>query len=297
MELEESAFDLVECLHEIGDLMAPQASAKGLAYRFVSPVARHEVFGDAGRLRQIVLNLLGNAIKFTERGSVELALTVGEVAEIAVRDTGIGIPPEQLPLLFKRFAQGDSSMVRKYEGTGLGLALSREMAQLMGGEIGVTSEHGKGSEFVLKVPLKPYGGEGVARKRIHAVHVPGVQRTKPRRVLLAEDNAVNQKLAVRLLERLGCRVDVAGNGREAVDMTERFPYDLIFMDCRMPEMDGYEASRRIRARHGAHTPIVALTAHAVEGAREECIGAGMDDYLTKPVRPPDLERMLVRWNP
>jgi PAS domain S-box-containing protein len=299
VQLECSAFDLVECLTEIGEIMAPQAGAKGLAYRFDGGAAPQWVYGDAGRLRQIVLNLVANAIKFTESGWVELLLAGGEtdspqpVFRITVGDTGIGIPPEKLPLLFGRFAQVDSSLVRKYEGAGLGLAISQELARLMGGGIAVSSDPGRGSEFTVTVPLPrcaPDAGE--------AAGPPPTLRPRTRRVLLAEDNAVNLKLGVRLLEKLGCRVDAAGNGREAVEMAERFPYDLIFMDCRMPEMDGYEASRQIRSRphNRAHVPIVALTAHAVSGAREECLEAGMDDYVTKPVRPADLERMLLRWS-
>ena len=296
MQLECSAFDLVECLREIGGIMAPQAGAKGLSYAFDGGAPPTWVYGDAGRLRQIVLNLVRNAIKFTESGSVELRLANGEADSprpafrISVSDTGIGIPKEKLPLLFGKFAQVDSSLVRKYEGAGLGLAISQELARLMGGGIAVASDPGRGSEFTLTVPLTPCAPDTAGP--------PRTLRPRARRVLLAEDNAVNLKLGVRLLERLGCRVDAAGNGREALDMAERFPYDLIFMDCRMPEMDGYEASRKIRSRpiSGPRVPIVALTAHAVDGAREKCLQAGMDDYVTKPVRPADLERMLLRWS-
>ena len=259
------------------------------------------VFGDAGRLRQIVHNLLENAVKFTERGSVEMRVSgeavdsPGAMWRISVKDTGIGIPQEKLPLLFGKFAQVDSSLVRRYEGAGLGLVISQELATLMGGVITVASQPGQGSEFTLRVPLAPC----VPRSEEASANVPQpALHPRARRVLLAEDNAVNLKLGIRLLERLGCRVDAAGNGREAVEMAGRLPYDLIFMDCRMPEMDGYEASRRIRALPSARprVPIVALTAHAVKGAREECLRAGMDDYVTKPVRPADLERMLMRWS-
>ena len=300
-QLASSNFDLVECLKEIGDLVAPRACAKGLSYKFDAAVSRRRIYGDAGRLRQIVLNLLGNAIKFTERGSVELRVTAGETIadepsfQISVKDTGIGIPPEKLPLLFGKFAQVDSSLARKYEGAGLGLAVSLKLAQLMGGNITVKSEWGRGSEFTLNVPLAFCPPEVLEE-------AGGPSRTlgpRERRVLLAEDNAVNQKLGLRLLEKLGCRVDIAGNGREAVEKATQSPYDLIFMDCRMPEMDGFEACRAIRAQlpGGPRLPIVALTAHAIVGAREECLGAGMDDYLSKPVRPDDLKRMLIRWSP
>ena len=305
MQLECSAFDLVECLKEIGEIVAPAARAKGLGYAFDGGAAPRWVYGDAGRLRQIVLNLVGNAVKFTESGSVALRLaseaadSPQPICRISVGDTGIGIPQEKLPLLFGKFAQVDSSLVRKYEGAGLGLAISQELARLMGGAIAVASEPGRGSEFTLTVPLAPCAPAAAGpADASETVGPPPTLRPRARRVLLAEDNAVNLRLGVRLLEKLGCRVDSAGNGREAVEMAERFPYDLIFMDCRMPEMDGYEASRKIRSRplNGTRVPIVALTAHAVNGAREECLQAGMDDYVTKPVRPADLERVLLRWS-
>ena len=299
-QLARSAFDVVECLKEAGEQIAPRARAKGLAYTFESEVRNRQVYGDSAGLGQIVLNLLGNAIKFTEEGSVELRLTSekdgprAEIFQISVKDTGIGIPPEKLPVLFDRFEQVDSSLARKYEGAGLGLAVSRKLAQRMGGGITVASESGRGSVFTLKVPLAlcaPEAREDAGRWE----SLP----PRTRRVLLAEDNAVNQKLETRLLEKLGCLVDVAANGREAVEKATQFQYDLIFMDCRMPEMDGMEASREIRARlsAGPRLPIVALTAHAVTGAREECLAGGMDDYLTKPVRPTDIKQMLFRWCP
>jgi PAS domain S-box-containing protein len=305
MPLECSGFDLVECIKEIGEMAASQAAAKGLSYSFGGEAGPRWVFGDSGRLRQIVLSLVDNAVKFTERGSVEMRLACeepdspGAVWRISVKDTGIGIPQEKLPLLFGKFTQVDSSLVRKYEGAGLGLVISQELAMLMGGAITVATRPGQGSDFTLSVPLAPCApGAAEHAGAGDAAAAQPTLRPRARRVLLAEDNAVNLKLGVRLLEKLGCRVDAAGNGREAVEMAERFPYDLIFMDCRMPEMDGYEASRKIRSRApaGPRVPIVALTAHAVKGAREECLQAGMDDYVTKPVRPADLERMLVRWS-
>jgi PAS domain S-box-containing protein len=302
MTLECAPFDLVACLKQTGELMAPQAVLKGLTYTFESAEPSVWVNGDNGRVRQVVLNLLSNAVKFTERGSVRVHLAVAkpdsgaDVCHVSVSDTGIGIPHEKLPLLFGKFNQVDSSLVRKYEGAGLGLAVCRELVQLMGGTIEVASKPGSGSEFTVKVPLPPCRPERTD---------PGDPadalplQARPRRVLLVEDNAINQKLGLRILQKFGCCVDVANNGIEAVEMAERAAYDVIFMDCRMPEMDGYEASRQIRSRASARArvPIVAVTAHAVNGAREECLGAGMDDYLTKPVRPSDLERMLRYWSP
>jgi len=273
-----------------------------VAFRFDSSAAQRRVRGDIFRLRQIVLNLVGNAIKFTDRGSVELRLGCSEVAQdrwvfqISVKDTGIGIAPEHVPLLFANFTQVDSSVTRKHAGTGLGLAISRRLAELMGGTLKAISEPGCGSEFVLALPLPCVQETGAG---VVPVLPTQFLSARVRHILLAEDNAVNRRLAVRILEKLGCRVDVAIDGLQAVEMAKNFPYEAIFMDCRMPELDGYEATRSIRSREmrSARVPIVALTAHAIAGAREECLEAGMDDYIAKPVQPVDLERALLKWCP
>jgi CheY-like chemotaxis protein len=304
MAIELVAFDLIGCIHEIGELMAPQARNKGLGYRFEAHTPWRHVWGDAGRIRQIVLNLVSNAIKFTDQGETVLRVESSPCGErearftISVADTGIGIAGDQLPLLFQKFSQVDSSLVKKHEGTGLGLAISRELAELMGGALTVSSELGKGSTFqlTLSLPLapEPPSGAGLAKEPPHTQ-----VDAKSRRVLVAEDNIVNQKIAVLTLEKLGCRVDLAANGREAVEMAARFPYDLILMDCGMPEMDGYAASREIRAHQqaGSRIPIVALTAHVIEGTREHCLAAGMDDYMAKPISRACLEKTLVHWSP
>jgi PAS domain S-box-containing protein len=305
MELEPARFDLAACLEATGELMAPQAQAKGLEYVFDAEMPCRLAIGDAGRVRQILLNLLSNAIKFTERGRVTLRVRGSGCAgaqcvyRIAVEDTGPGIAENQLPRLFRSFTQLDSSLVRKHEGAGLGLAISRQLAELMGGTLTVTSSVGRGSTFLLTLPL-PTIPEGC---RMPDVAGPANGEVAPagqhvRRVLLVEDNLVNQKVGVRFLEKLGCRADVAANGREAVEMAGSQGYDLILMDCRMPEMDGYAATRAIRSREnaGERIPIVAMTAHAVTGAREECLNAGMDDYVTKPISAGELERVLLRWS-
>jgi len=303
LEIKASVFDLSDCLTEASELMAPQARAKGLAYTFQADPACRRVFGDAGRVRQVVLNLLGNAIKFTAEGSVQLQVSLLEtvagraVFSIAVRDTGIGIPADKLPLLFSKFTQLDSSMSRKHQGTGLGLAISRQLAELMGGTLTASSQAGCGSEFVFRLPL--CCATDIPQDQPAAEAAPAEKLSpRPRHILLAEDNLINQKLGILMLEKLGCHVDVAFDGREAVAMAKRFPYEVIFMDCSMPVMDGYSAAQEIRARRdGPRIPIVALTAHASSSAREECIRSGMDDYLAKPIKQSDLARSLLRWCP
>lgn len=303
MRIERSHFDLVTRLAEIGDLMTPQICAKGLNYVFEANVEHRGVCGDSGRIRQIVLNLLANAVKFTERGEVTLSISESAVTpdgatySIAVADTGIGIAALDLPLLFHKFTQVDSSMTKRHEGTGLGLAISARLAELMNGALTVSSELGKGATFVLTLPLEVSRQPEQAPQAILSLH--NAVAKKHRRVLLAEDNIVNQKIGVRLLEKCSCRVDLAANGREAVEMAGKFSYDLIFMDCGMPDMDGYEATRAIRSseHNGAHTPIVALTAHVIAGTREECLASGMNDYVSKPVTLDMLEQALLRWSP
>ncbi|MGD0299922.1 MAG: ATP-binding protein [Bryobacteraceae bacterium] len=300
MQIQTGAFDIVDCVREAGERMAPQIQAKGLTFRYHSCVVGRRVTGDSDRVRQVVLNLLSNAIKFTDRGSIELRIGSSEllgdrsVFYISVEDTGIGIAAEHVPLIFSDFGQIDSSVKRKNEGSGLGLAISRRLAELMGGTLTVASEPGCGSEFLLTLPL-PCFHPGVAGRPMSSKTFP----RRARRVLLAEDNRINRKVAVRFLEKLGCLVDVATNGRLAVEMAKCFPYEAIFMDCGMPEMDGYAATREIRLRQpsSSRVPIVAVTAHAVVGARDECLEAGMDDYIAKPVQPADLERALMKWCP
>ncbi len=305
VEIELAPFDLARVLGDVYELMAPQARAKGLAFRFHRNAPQCSLIGDAGRLRQIVLNLLGNAIKFTDSGAVDLRVATftdepSPVFRVAVEDTGIGIPPDRLPSLFAEFVQVDPLKARRQSGTGLGLAISKRLAELMGGTIAVESEPDRGTRFTLTLPMRSWRESEISRPSVELrrpLHSPPSDRR--RHVLLAEDNPVSQRLGVRLLEKLNCQVDVAANGREALDMAIRVPYDLIFMDCNMPEIDGYSATEQIRARQNGtrRVPIVALTAHAVSGAEEECRQSGMDDFITKPVRLADLERSIERWCP
>jgi signal transduction histidine kinase len=293
--------------------------------------------GDAMRLRQVLLNLAGNALKFTEQG--EVAITLSRAAGAAasgpdtgdsaspfwvrfeISDTGIGIPSGQIDLLFKPFTQLDGSNTRKHGGTGLGLAISKRLVELMGGEIGVASQVGQGSMFWFTVPLIPSAQPQPASLPVSptvsstapstasltaecpasvCAGAPAGGGTSPETILLVEDNVVNQKVVLRQLQRLGLSAAVAHNGREAVEATQRHRYSLIFMDCQMPELDGYEATRLIRRMEAAfdqHTPIIAMTANAMAGDREACIAAGMDDYLSKPLRLEELQGALARWSP
>jgi len=277
-----------------------------------------EILVDATRLRQVLSNLLNNAIKFTPRGSVELRYFPKDfdpdrmVLRCEIRDTGIGIAPEVLPKLFQPFTQADSSTSRQYGGTGLGLSICSQLVKLMDGQIGASSKPGIGSVFWIEVPIPI-----VQRTNVSASHAITSGAARPRpivstpsptptlspkpvrlTILVAEDNSMNQRVIQRTIERIGHNVVLASNGLEAVEAcTSVGGFDLIFMDCQMPVMDGYEASRRIRELEGAarHTPIVALTAGAMEDERKACFSAGMDDYVTKPARIDELREVILKW--
>jgi CheY-like chemotaxis protein len=314
LQIECSAFDLRLVIEEVNDMLAPKADEHKLALILEYPpgVPRNFI-GDAGRIRQVVTNLVGNAVKFTPKGSVRVAVectgqdTPGTEMRIAVHDTGVGIPEVKLGSLFEKFSQVDSSMTRRYGGTGLGLAIAKQLIELMGGSIAVESRLGQGSTFSVTLPLRQ--GADPAASGENAVRADDLEHRIVElranwaglglRVLVAEDNPVNQKVAIGMLEKLGLRADLVSNGREAVELRGMLHYDLILMDCQMPEMDGYEASRAIRrAETGKRrTVIVAMTAEAMTGAREKCIEAGMDDYIAKPIRLEDLVEALRKWLP
>jgi signal transduction histidine kinase/ActR/RegA family two-component response regulator len=309
MDLEEQPFDLRECIESALDLIGPRAAQKrlDLTYVFEGEVPQ-AVVGDVTRLRQILLNLLSNAVKFTEAGEVVLSVTATPEAQdtfrlhLTVRDTGIGLTEAGLAKLFQSFSQADSSTTRKYGGTGLGLAISKRLAELMGGTVWAESDGpGKGSRFhlTLVAPVAQALPAARSRRSGKAAGQPQLDaqmaQRHPLRILLAEDNAVNQKLALRLLQQMGYRADVAANGIEAIEALQRQPYDVVLMDVQMPEMDGLEATRRILQRWGAteRPRILAMTANAMQGDREECLAAGMDDYITKPIRVAALQQALL----
>lgn len=309
IELELMDFSLASLIDCTAELLAPQAFAKEVQFSTsVDEDAPGTLRGDQGRLRQILLNLVGNAIKFTDEGSVSVTVRSlsrqGRMAllRFEVVDTGMGVPLEAQPALFEKFTQASSSTARQFGGTGLGLAISRQLVDLMGGAIGLESEPGKGSTFWFEVRLeeRPSAGsdEWSGRSERRAMSDDPDYRGRPLRVLLAEDNTVNQQLAVALLEKRGHRVDVAGNGYEAVELVRRLPYDAVLMDIRMPELDGVEATQRIRKLPGAagRVPIIAMTANAMAGDRERYLASGMDDYVSKPVDGRTLVAAVERWS-
>ncbi|MEJ5250607.1 MAG: ATP-binding protein [Armatimonadota bacterium] len=304
MTLEQIPTDLCEVAHDIVKLFSARAQQKDLALRAeLAEDIPPAVLADPMRLRQILANLVNNAIKFTEQGEVVVQVSCLRREEesvwvrFTVRDTGIGIPPERLGAIFEAFTQADSSTTRKHGGTGLGLAICKQLAELMGGHIHVRSEVGKGSTFWVDLPL-PIARDASQPAQNNAIEQTDIELPQGLRVLLVEDNEVNRKVAVRMLERLGCVVDIADDGHEAVQKCAEHEYDVVFMDVHMPQMDGYEATRRIREqeqRSGRHQTIIAMTASAMQSDRERCLQAGMDDYLSKPFREAELRQMLIRW--
>jgi signal transduction histidine kinase/ActR/RegA family two-component response regulator len=270
----------------------------------IDPAVPANLSGDAGRLRQVLVNLVGNAVKFTERGTVSIVVGLesesagGALVRFNVADTGIGLTPEQQARLFESFAQADASTTRKYGGTGLGLAISKQLAELMGGRIGVTSELGRGSTFWFTARMSVVTSDQLAAVGATSSLGESLERSRSLSVLLVEDTPVNQMVGQRMLKKLGHRVELASNGAEAVAAVARGGFDVVLMDCLMPEVDGYEATTRIRsAERNGRIPIVALTASATLEDRERCLAAGMDDFLSKPVGIVELSQTLARVAP
>jgi signal transduction histidine kinase/CheY-like chemotaxis protein len=320
-DLAEVDFNLRDCLKATLRTLEPRARQKGLELRCnVDSDVPEAVRGDANRLRQIVINLVGNAVKFTSVGEVAVKLRTVEnyggtcVLELAVVDTGIGIPLEKQKLIFEPFTQADTSTTRKYGGTGLGLSISTRLAAMMGGGIRVESEPARlGTCFYLTIKLKKVEAKVVGAEVAEAAVTPrpatrevpltkrsslnddGRSAMAALRILLVEDNAVNHRLVTLLLEKRRHQVVVAENGREALAAMENSAFDVVLMEVQMPEMDGLEATAAIRAgeRHsGKHQMVIALTAHAMKGDQERCVAAGMDGYLSKPIRPQELDIVL-----
>ena len=290
-------FDLHSVIVETLKPMVLRAASRSLEfYSTIHPDVPAKVTGDDERLRQLLLNLTGNAIKFTSSGSIHVAIEPApghpDAVRILISDTGIGIPPDKQEAIFEPFTQADGSMTRRYGGTGLGLSISAKLVEMMGGRLYVSSRQGEGTTFSTLVTL-PRAEGGVSAPDVTARKAPRWQGRL--RVLVAEDSVTNQILVRRLLEREGHAVDVAQTGEEALRMFRESKYDLVLMDVQMPEMDGLEATggiREIEKQEGGHVPILAMTAHAMPGDREQCLAAGMDGYLSKPVQSPELLRAV-----
>jgi signal transduction histidine kinase/ActR/RegA family two-component response regulator len=298
LDLEVAPFALRPLLEELRVVFLPEIRAKGLRLDIsITGAVPEWVEGDAGRLRQVLTNLIGNAIKFTDHGAIGVSVEVEPGAppvtlRFAVADTGIGIPAEQTEAIFESFVQVDGGNRRRRGGAGLGLSIAKRLVTMMGGRIWLESEPQSGSNFQFTARFAP--ASAPARVQTLSRQAPS---TGPLRILVAEDNAVNQRLAQRLLEKDGHRVSLVINGRIAVEAVERTSFDLILMDVQMPEMDGLEATALIRQFERAlrrRTPIVALTAGAMQSDREDCLAAGMDAYLTKPLRPEELRATITR---
>ena len=303
LELENLDFDLHTLVGTVVDTFSARAQQKALAIKAVyAPDTVMAVRGDAMRLRQVLLNLLSNAIKFTDQGGVVLSVRTeareGRLwLEVRVRDSGIGIAADAMSRLFQSFSQLESSTTRRYGGTGLGLVICRQLTELMGGRIGVESRLGKGSVFWVRVPLQA----GV-RKDVTMPVIAGLPLSAGRkglRILVVDDNPINQTVARKALEKLGHSVALAGNGEEALRSWHAYRFDIVFMDCQMPVMDGYEAVKRIRdtelAEGRSRQVVVAMTASAMPEEKARCIACGMDDFLAKPVKLAVLAQLIERW--
>ena len=303
MELELQPFSLKQCIDESLDLVVVQASNKCLnlssTIKYGTP---DTIIGDHGRLRQILVNLLANAVKFTDIGDVSLTVSSkandkGQQILFRIRDTGIGISEDKIKEIFEPFNQVERAISRKRDGVGLGLAISKQLVELMGGKIWAESVPGKGSTFSFTIQAAAISSKRSNLEEIKKDEIPEKNpQRKSLRLLVAEDNPSNQKVLVEMLKRLGYKPDVAADGREVLQALERQDYDLVLMDIRMPEMDGITATREIRKIWPESGPkIIAITAFALEGDREKCLNAGMDDYISKPVQKKALEAVLMKY--
>ena len=314
LSLENNTFDLHETIADAVALFSDQAAQKGLDLNYsINPDIPQFIKGDASRLRQILVNLIGNAVKFTEHGQVFLSVSLLEKyddileLQFLIIDTGIGISPGSLEHIFNRFSQADDSMTRRFGGTGLGLTIAQQLCHIMGGKLFVESTLNMGSSFYFTAKLK-YACTPAITTASHQVG----ERSRyhfAAQILLVEDAPVNIEVGMGMLHALGCKADIACNGREALDAISKKRYDLVLMDCQMPVMDGYEATRQIRVTEGlecstdaddtlrTRLTIIAVTAHVLGSERQVCLDAGMDDYLTKPFSIDGLGNMLSRWLP
>ena len=298
-------FDLKSIVEGITEMLSLRAEIKSLTLTLEIDEDVPRYFkGDSGRIRQVITNLAHNAVKFTEKGGVSIHVSLEEETEtvaaliFTVKDTGIGIHEDKVKELFMPFMQGDSAMSRKYGGTGLGLAISKKLSEIMGGSITLESTPGKGSVFYFRITLEKQKVTGVERKDTGHLIDENFDRNSIR-ILLVEDNETNRHVASAILGKLGYRSDYAVNGLECMDVMKENAYNIVLMDCQMPVMDGYETTKNIRSGkcggHNSEIAVIALTAHAMEGDREKCIAAGMNDYLSKPVKRREIDEMIKKW--
>jgi signal transduction histidine kinase/HPt (histidine-containing phosphotransfer) domain-containing protein/ActR/RegA family two-component response regulator len=309
MELEHTAFSPAETVERVVEMFSPEIAKKGLARIVeISPEGRPPVLGDPGKFRQVVINLVKNAVKFTPRGTITVGLSAAPGADprnktltVSVADTGIGIPVNARERLFTTFMQADSSHTRNYGGTGLGLAISRNLVELMGGTIEMVPNPGGGSVFRFTVPVEgpgipelPGGAEtaGLPPGSVSPQEPPGAEKTL--NVLVVEDHPVNRRLFVLILEKIGVKALCAEDGQEGIDRALSYPADLVFMDIQMPRMNGYEAAAELR-RRGFSKPLIAVTAGGFSGERKRCLEAGFDDVLLKPFKKTDVEAVYRTW--
>ena len=302
LEIEKTDFSLRELIEKAIDVIKIKAEQKELdLFCQIDPTVPDQVQGDPVRIRQVLINLLSNALKFTDQGKIDLSVQVGRIDEkvyvnFAVTDTGIGIEPDKLNNIFESFTQADSSTTRKFGGTGLGLAISKKLVEIMGGTIKVTSQPGQGSCFNFTVPLqialgevRPKPGKGHQSDKLSIVGA--------KTVMVAEDNLINMKISKEILRKIGLEIVEAKDGKEAWEKYQRCSVDLIFIDIQMPELDGYEVTRLIRAVEGKgkHTPIIAVTANAMKGDKEKCLAAGMDGYIAKPFNKEEVWQVVKKY--
>jgi signal transduction histidine kinase/ActR/RegA family two-component response regulator len=305
IDLEQAPFNMTGLLERVISVMSVRAQEKSIKLNVHYEAGLYKTFiGDSARIRQILLNLVGNAVKFTDEGSVSVFFANGGKGNgkkdltISVTDTGIGIPENKISEVFGKFVQADSSITRRYGGTGLGLAISKSLAEQMGGSISVTSKVGSGSTFTLHLSLPVEASESVgSAPQENIIYLDQQANSKKLPILLVEDYEPNILVATNLLDNFGYHYEVARNGQEAIDMFTRGKYSLLLLDVQMPFMDGYETTRHIRKfekAKGSRVPIIAITAHALKGDREKCMAVGMDDYISKPFNPHQLQAILIK---
>jgi len=313
MQIDEIPFNLKRVIHEIVKMYFAPTSEKSLEIFYEYPEDLPvNVVGDPHRIRQILINLIGNAIKFTKHGHIAVKVSLDKIEDgvshlcFDVEDTGVGIDAAACEAVFEKFIQGDFLTAMQYGGAGLGLPISRRLAEMMGGSLNAKSVLGEGSNFILRLPLTIHEDkipnsseetEKIACAEVESVASGAESEAAEARILLVEDNPVNQKVALNMLRKMGCKLTLAEDGVEAVDLFKNRTFDLIFMDCQMPNMNGYEATAAIRELEGdgPKTPIVAMTANAMKGDRERCLDSGMDDYMAKPIRIIDVRKIVAQY--